>query len=166
MESNGMVVRAPLLAIFLLGSTAAATQDKKKDDTLKKAGEIATQPVRDVGITRKSIPPVLIAAAEAPYKPPATHWCAPIITELADLDAALGPDFGASLPANENRAGKLAAAGGETVVNSLIPFRGLVREISGAASTERRREAAIAAGLARRGYLRGLAVSRRCTMPP
>jgi len=51
------------------------------------------------------------------------------------------------------------------VVNSLIPLRGLVREVSGAAPADRRLEAAIDAGLARRGYLRGLAVSRGCRLP-
>ena len=50
------------------------------------------------------------------------------------------------------------------IVNSLIPFRGLVREVTGAAPAERRLQAAIGAGLARRGYLRGLAETRHCKM--
>ncbi len=41
-------------------------------------------------------------------------------------------------------------------MNSLIPFRGLVREVSGAGPAERRLNAAIDAGIARRGFLRGL----------
>lgn len=161
-----MIKRAVLLSFLL--STAAMAQDTQKeheDGTLKKAGDIAVQPVRDVGIARKDIPPVLVKAAEAPYAPPVSHWCTVLIAELGELDAALGPDYGATPAANENRAGKFAEAGGEMLVNSLIPFRGLVREISGAATAERRRAAAIAAGLARRGYLHGLAEVRRCRLP-
>ena len=55
---------------------------------------------------------------------------------------------------------------GKTIVNSLIPFRGLVREISGAAPAERRLQAAVAAGIARRGYLRGLAGATKCRIAP
>ncbi len=40
--------------------------------------------------------------------------------------------------------------------------RGLVREVSGAAPAERRKNAAIDAGYARRGYLRGVYETRRC----
>jgi CheY-like chemotaxis protein len=43
---------------------------------------------------------------------------------------------------------------------------GLVREISGAAPAERRLQAAVTAGIARRGYLRGLAGARSCKIAP
>ena len=52
--------------------------------------------------------------------------------------------------------------GPKTVVNAIIPFRGLVREISGAAPEQRRLNDAIDAGFARRGFLRGIATSRKC----
>jgi hypothetical protein len=48
------------------------------------------------------------------------------------------------------------------VVNALIPFRGIVREITGAAPAQRRLNAAIDAGYARRGFLRGLHYARHC----
>ncbi|MEK7111976.1 MAG: hypothetical protein AAB875_01485, partial [Patescibacteria group bacterium] len=62
----------------------------------------------------------------------------------------------------EDRTSKIAEGVGKSLVNSLIPFRGVVREISGAAPAERRLRAAIAAGLARRGYLRGMASAKGC----
>ncbi|MEE3154506.1 MAG: hypothetical protein VX309_03150, partial [Pseudomonadota bacterium] len=55
-------------------------------------------------------------------------------------------------------------AGGKTIVNSIIPFRGLVREITGAAPAQRRLNTAIDAGFARRGFLRGAAISRGCRL--
>jgi len=141
-------------------------QEEKKDDdkTLKKAGDIVSQPARDVGIAKTKIPELLVQAQAQPYASPG-KGCKTVVARIAELNAVLGPDFGGNSKDNESKFGKLAAAGGEAVVNTLIPFRGLVREVSGAAPAERRREAAINAGLARRGYLRGLAVSRGCKLP-
>lgn len=139
-------------------------EERREDGTMRRAGEIVTQPARDVGISRTRVPPVLEQAAQAPYAPPSGRKCRAVLADLAELNVALGPDFDAP-PGKENRAGKIAEAGGQTIVNSLIPFRGLVRELSGAAPAERRLEAAISAGIARRGYLRGLATARRCKMP-
>ena len=169
-----MTIRTLALA-FLLGALAAppaiaaaqedGAQEKQDDETLKKAGDIATQPARDVGVAKTKIPPVLSEAAKNPYAPPSGHKCAAILADMQVLNEALGPDFGADEKENENRAGKIAEAAGQMVVNSLIPFRGLVREITGAAPAERRLRTAISAGLARRGYLRGLATARRCKIP-
>ena len=89
-----------------------------------------------------------------------------MVWELGALNAVLGDDFTADKEANENRTGKIAEAVGKTVVNSLIPFRGLVREISGAAPAERRLQAAVTAGIARRGYIRGMAAAKGCKIAP
>ncbi|WP_242127554.1 hypothetical protein [Sphingobium sp. Sx8-8] len=156
-------------AILLLCSTTALAQEQeKKDDTLEKAGNIATQPARDVGIDKDKIPPVLQQAVEDPYKRPPSRTCKALQASLDELNAVLGPDFTVGQKANENRTGKIAEAVGKTIVNSLIPFRGLVREISGAAPAERRLQAAVTAGIARRGYLRGIAADKGCkiTSPP
>ena len=156
-------------ALLILTSPALAAQDaaqapEKKDETLKKAGEIATQPARDVGIAKTKIPAILLDAQQQPYAPPREKGCAGISADIAELNSVLGPDFTSDAKANEDKFGKLAAAGGEAVVNSLIPFRGLVREVSGAAPAERRLDAAVNAGLARRGYLRGLATGAKCKL--
>ncbi|KEQ52947.1 hypothetical protein [Sphingobium chlorophenolicum] len=157
------------LAAPMLFSTAALGQEQeKKDDTLKKAGDIATQPARDVGIDKDKIPEVLQNAVEDPYKRPVSRTCKSLQGSLDELNAVLGADFTVGQKANENRTGKIAEAVGKTIVNSIIPFRGLVREISGAAPAERRLEAAVTAGIARRGYLRGIAAERGCKIisPP
>jgi hypothetical protein len=90
--------------------------------------------------------------------------CAQLSAQVRALSEALGPDFGTAPAKKENRAGKLAEAGGKTVINAIIPFRGLVRELSGAAPEQRRREDAIDTGFARRGFLRGIATSRKCRL--
>lgn len=171
MKSHGLTLACLLAGALQMAPVAARAQEQsdrqEQEDgtTLQKAGDIATQPARDVGVAKTKIPPVLSEAAKNPYAPPSGHKCAAILADMALLNEALGPDFSADEKENENRAGKIAEAAGKMVVNSLIPFRGLVREITGSGPAERRLQAAIGAGLARRGYLRGLAASRRCKIP-
>lgn len=163
-----MLFRASILLVTLAlaGTAMAQEQEQKKEDgTLKKAGEIASQPARDVGIDKAKVPEVLARAVEQPYAPPTGKGCKGLVALLTELNEVLGADFGTSSAANQNKFGKLAAAGGAAVINSLIPFRGLVREVSGAAPADRRLDAAVNAGLARRGYLRGIAVTKGCKLP-
>jgi len=161
-----------LLSLMLAGAAIAQSggnqpdqEDKKEDPTLKKAGEIASQPAKDVGIAKTKIPAVLLDAVDQPYKLPKSRTCKGYTGAISGLNEALGPDFDANVKKNQDKFGRLAAAGGEAVVNSLIPFRGLVREVSGAAPAERRLAAAINAGVARRGFLRGMAQAKGCKLP-
>lgn len=156
-----------LIPLFCTSTVLAQeTPDENGDDNGKpdRAEKIVTQPARDVGIQKTKIPEVLARAVEQPYASPG-KGCRQLVASMTELNQVLGPDFGINSKENENKFGNLAAAGGEFVVNSLIPFRGIVREVSGAGPQQRRLDAAINAGLARRGYLRGLAVSRGCKLP-
>ncbi len=167
---------AALFAVSLVAGTPVlaqeqpqkSAQEKKeepqqpRDGALDKAGKIATQPGRDLGLDKDEIPPVLVKAVENPYAAPPSRNCKGLATSMDELNAVLGPDFTVGRKANEGRAGKIAEAVGRAVVNSIIPFRGLVREISGAAPAERRLQAAVTAGIARRGYLRGIAAAKGC----
>lgn len=147
-------------AVWSLGIPPPSAQAVR--DTVKRGGEIVSQPARDVGAARTKIPPVLAAAKADPYGISGLSTCPQIRAAIGELSAALGPDFELGSDKKENKAGKLAEAGGKTVVNAFIPFRGLVREISGAAPAQRRLNAAIDAGFARRGFLRGMAYARKC----
>jgi hypothetical protein len=147
------------------GQTTTTTTTKEKVvETEKRAGEIATQPVRDIGVQKIDIPQAIQQAAAAPYSLTGLRTCAQLNHALVELNDALGPDYAGSVTLHEDKAGKLAEAGGKAVVNTFIPFRGLVREISGAAPAERRLNAAIQAGYARRGFLRGVATARKCRL--
>jgi hypothetical protein len=53
----------------------------------------------------------------------------------------------------------------KSVVASFIPFRGVLREISGAAEQERLLQSAVYAGAVRRGFLKGLGQQRGCEYP-
>jgi hypothetical protein len=145
-------------------TTTTVTTKEKVIDTGKRAGEIATQPARDVGAQKVDIPPAIQQAAAAPYSLVGLHSCAQLNRAIFQLNDALGPDYSGGVTVHENRVGKLAEAGGKTVVNTIVPFRGLVREISGAAPAERRLNADIRAAFARRGFLRGVATARKCRL--
>jgi len=143
-------------------ATPTPTPDRTQE-TMDRAGEIAVQPAKDVGIVRSGdIPLVLQEAVKNPYQPLHRQTCPWVDYELARLNQALGPDFGTDPKGNEDKATKIALAGGEMIIGGLIPFRGIVREISGAAPAERRKTAAVNAGLARRGYVRGVGMVLAC----
>lgn len=74
----------------------------------------------------------------------------------------LGPDYDfLDRPEGELRPGNIAKG----LVGSLIPFRGIVREVTGAAGDERDLLYAITAGMTRRGFLKGLGKGRGCDYP-
>ena len=122
-------------------------------------GEIVTQPATDVGIKKTETPALLEQISDDPYNTSGTGTCALISKSIKELSDILGPDYADPQPAPKRDVAKM---GGAAIINSLIPFRGLVREVSGAAPAERRKNAAIAAGVARRGFLRGLQYARKC----
>jgi hypothetical protein len=128
----------------------------------KKSVDIGTQPARDVGIMKRQVPPILVKAQNDPYSLKGLRTCKQLAAEITSLNAVLGPDYVVGNEVHENKAGKLAEAGGKTVVNTIIPFRGLVRERTGAAPADRRLNAALDAGYARRGFLRGVHVKQGC----
>jgi len=159
----GLKFAASACLSLCFGSAALAQgTPREPGSTRERAERIATEPVRDVGLQRTTIPPVLEAARAGPYSMAGTRNCVGISRELRDLDGALGPDFDAPPVRSGSRAGRIAEAGGRAVVNAVIPFRGVVRELSGSAEADRRMQAAVDAGLARRGFLRGLAQVRGC----
>ena len=123
-------------------------------------GDVATQPLQDMNIKTKHIPEVLERARGGPYSMAGLRNCRAINAVIAPLTAELGADFDSPDDRSGNKitAGKVAKG----VVQSLIPFRGVIREVSGAAGAKREWEAAVDAGIARRGFLRGVARMRGC----
>lgn len=147
-------MRLILAAVLAIGAGPALAQSAEK----VAEGAVMT-PVEDVNLKRREIAPILVSAMDDPYATSGTRNCSQINATLTDLDAVLGPDFDADSPTEKRiRADKIA----KSVVGSFIPFRGVIREVSGAAGAERRYNAAVDAGIARRGYLRGIARSRGC----
>lgn len=124
--------------------------------------DIATTPIQDLNLARDEIPAVLQRAAIATYDADGLDGCEAIGSAIAELDAALGPDLDVSADERDQiSVGRMA----KSAIGSLMPFRSIVREITGAADHQRQFEEAIFAGAVRRGYLKGLGQQRGCAYP-
>jgi hypothetical protein len=173
LRSRGAVTAGLLMlagcSVFRSDRPAAASAtppDSKAEATAEKAAEIATQPARDLGAAKPEIPEVLVQATANPYDRRSTQSCRALAVEIAALNEHLGPDHLLMAAKDENKAGRLAEAGGKTIINTIIPFRGLVREMTGAAEAQRRFEDAVDAGYSRRGFLRGVQLTKKCRRTP
>ena len=154
---------SPLLLIALLLAAPAAAQNNQQDkDFGDRAENVVSQPLRDVGAMRDKPPEILVRVQKAPYSLAGLKNCADYLREIRELDKVLGPDVDQRDEEGRPTAGNLAEAGASALVNSPIPLRGLVREATGAAAAERRLRAMVAAGVARRGFLKGYAKARNC----
>jgi hypothetical protein len=146
---------APLLA-------QAQPQQSGVDKLEDKAESVVRQPVKDIGLLRENPPEILINAQRAPYSLAGVNSCTDLRREIAALTEVMGPDIDEVDEKGDPLVMRLGEAGVKSVVNALIPFRSLVREASGAAESERKFRVMVAAGMARRGYLKGIARERAC----
>lgn len=142
------------------------TSDQLKRESVQGA---ATTPLRDLNMIKAQIPVILVDALNDPYARPPRNWKCPALAAMVrPLDAALGPDIDRVPAGDENlmdrgRQTALGVAG--DLAGGAIPFRGVVRKLSGAESHDRLVQSAIIAGNVRRAYLKGLGEARGCTPP-
>lgn len=124
--------------------------------------QVVETPLNDLNVKKQAIAPVLERAADDPYAAPAGRGCGAIASQVRDLDAVLGADYDtAGASKRRLKVGKLA----QSVVQSIIPFRFAIREVTGASAQDRNYQAALTAGLVRRAYLKGLGQARGCRYP-
>jgi hypothetical protein len=124
--------------------------------------EVIETPATDLNIKRDQIPLVLVAAQQHPYRLSGLGTCRQLTAAIGELNAVLGDDV--DLPQSEGKhmdAGRVAQA----VVGSFIPFRGVIREVSGANAHDREMQAAIIAGVARRSFIKGVGQGKGCSYP-
>ena len=124
--------------------------------------DVARTPLDILNIDPEDIPPVLLEAVANPYASDTLSGCADIAVELTRLNRVLGPDFDNLVKMQEGLTPEKAAQG---ALGMLIPFDGIIREITGAAKRQRDLELAITAGFTRRGYLKGLGYNQGCMIP-
>jgi hypothetical protein len=185
-------------ALSLSACAGSDTIDLTNNRTVDEAIEAATGPLQDLNLRRQEIPPLLVKAAMNPYAPSPKARCSEIAEEVSQLDALLGADVQPktiTLAASDggmvdymsnldnnlkvpetmalvNGAGKLAK---DTVIGTIrsktniLPFRNIIRSVTGANSHQKKLAAAYEAGKLRRAYLKGLAEVRfgtRCELKP
>lgn len=151
----------------IAGSVASSAAVQTRDGL----ADAAAAPLEDFNLRRREIPQVL-ASLKSPYGPPTEMTCAGIMLDLAELDAVLGLDWDSGAPDarlnSEILADEASDAALDTVRNvstGWIPFRGLVRQATGAQSHEKKYNQAFKIGAQRRAYLKGYGQALECPIP-
>ena len=159
-------MRNSLLAGFTiaaLGFSAQvlAQQGAPEESTIEGTANSVTEP-----FDGKEVPPKLLEIQEDPYSLAGLGKCAAIIAEVNELNTVLGADVNEQVDKDrakkrEETAGRVAG----TVAGGIIPFRGLIGEVTGANAERRRYALAVYAGTVRRGFLKGVGLERGCKAP-
>jgi hypothetical protein len=168
-------MRAFLVAASGLSLAACSSVGKDVGQTFHLTrtgmGDAVTAPLRDFNIVKPKLPAALKRAAEDPYRRPERVDCAYLACEIAELDSALGPDLDAPRkPVSLRSRGAVAAAEAaldavRDVTTGWIPFRSVVRRLTGAEDRDDQVEDAVHAGGIRRAYLKGLGRQQDCPHP-
>lgn len=157
-----MRIHTTLLLVLALSACSSTDQQK--------VGSAATTPLSDLNLVNAAIPDALAAAQRAPYALAPEQNCPVLDQEIKALDEALGPDIDTPLT-DANRgllergvdAGSGAAVGAlQRTAEGVIPFRGWIRQLSGAERHSRQVAAAITAGGVRRAFLKGVRAAKYC----
>jgi hypothetical protein len=143
-----------VLALVLGGAMAAAPAFAQ----VKSGAETGT------GLTGGEIPPLLKQIEADPYRPPAAPACQTVPAEIAEITKVIGPDFNSPTVAQTKQEDYKERGAG--VARSLIPYGGAFRAVSGADKKDKALREAVGAGLARRGFLRGVMLNTNCNAPP
>jgi len=167
-----MTLAAGVLALSTAGCAGPETAKgaAREGVQIQKAIEA---PLSDLNLVQEKIPAVLVAAIKAPYALPSQRDCAALVDEVRALDGALGADLdtppSVANPGLLERGGNLVSGAANDALRgaaeSVIPFRGWIRKLSGAERHDKFVQAAITAGAVRRGYLKGLGETRGCPPP-
>lgn len=160
------MLRAGITVLLLIVSACAGSSDRAQ----QLSDDIVT-PVDDLNVTRKEIPQTL-KQLDAVYTAQAPDNCAVIAEEIAALSEVLGPDRDAPDGPDESDADKAKDAASDAAVDAVsdvatgwLPFRGVVRRISGASAYEKRAKDAVLKGMLRRAYLKGAGQAAGCEYP-
>lgn len=152
--------KAAITSLFLVMTVPSAAQSVLSEEP--DAMDVARTPLQDFNIDTDPIPEVLVKAMRDPYASEGLRKCNAIRAEIAELDRVMGADFDIAKDEDATLSeGRVA----KSIVGMVIPFRGLVREISGANAKEREYNLALTAGFVRRSYLKGLGHGRGCAYP-
>lgn len=163
----------PALLLLAFAGPALAQPDLGTMQQHNTFRDAATAPLEDLNLKQKSIPPVLARAVQDPYDLTGLTRCEPIAAEVGRLDAALGPDLDEAPPPDTRSRGKKVAdaaygagvAGVRDTTRDVLPFRGWIRKLTGAAKHDRAIARAIQSGGVRRGYLKGVGMRMNCAPP-
>lgn len=104
------------------------------------------------------MPQLLERVAAAPYAAPEPRTCEELERQIAELDGLLGADVDVEGAGGQDLVGGWARG----ALRDLIPYRGVLRFVTGASKKEKALAGAILASSVRRGYLKGVRETLAC----
>ncbi len=144
MRTAGLLAAACLGAAAMAGTPAAAQQVKEGSQS-------------GLGITGAEVPPLLKDIKADPYKAPGAPICATVPLEIQQITDLIGPD----IDAQNDKETSLVSKGAD-LARGMVPYRGVVRFVTGANKKDQELHDAVVAGYARRGFLRGIQINLKC----
>jgi hypothetical protein len=156
---SGVVLLLPVLA---LTSSCASEHRPGPPNPI---GQAIIQPLHDISLLQDTAPAILSGARQAPYGVRGIDSCDAIGAEIDRLDEVLGPDLDQT--SDESRSSITTDATASAIHGVIgLPFRGAIRTLSGAAERDSKVAEAVLAGMVRRGFLKGIAMSKACGALP
>jgi hypothetical protein len=149
-------------AIILTACATSPENGSFKGVDTRNVESAVMSPVNDIGFDDIEIPAYLALMTD-PYSAPPTS-CKSLATEVMRLDLLLGADLDVPDAVAQRRQQRALNATSSTLGSVIIPFRGVVRALSGAAANERDAREAYERGLVRRAYLKGVAKQMNCPL--
>ena len=134
-------------------------------------GDAAASPLKDVNLIRENAPEEF-KKIRNPYNVDPEISCEDIATEVTRLDELLGRDWDVPPPDKKGMSDR-AADGASTAfldavastASGIIPYRGIVRTVTGANSHATKVRKAYERGSHRRTFLKGMGLIKECDYP-
>ncbi len=181
MKQLSIVLSAALLAVACASTPDAAdtepteptpsATDRAIERTEAGFGDAALSPLEDVNLKRDEIPEEF-KSIKNPYLVDPEISCEKIAEEVTVLDGLLGRDWDIP-PPDKKGLSERAADGASTAfldavasgASGFIPFRGVVRTVSGANSHANKVRKAYERGSHRRTFLKAIGMTKGCEYP-
>ncbi len=151
-------------------STRKSVMRESMVNTTRRIPDALRAPLRDFNLSKRPLPRVL-ARITYPYAIDGPVHCQDLITEVNALNAVLGNSADVSA-AESSRSELVAEAASNAATNAIedaatgwIPYRSVVRRVTGAHQYERKLRKAYEMGRIRRAYLKGIGGAFGCAYP-
>ncbi|PRC92603.1 hypothetical protein [Solimicrobium silvestre] len=167
-----------LLSLFGCASTdsnseSTAVAGPTTTTAQARIGKAVVSPLTDLNLMPTNIPAVITQALNNPYQLPVNINCEALSEQVQALNAALGPDLDTfsredkrtNIEKGSAMASDSAVGAIESTISGAVPFRSWLRKLSGAEKKSKELNEAIAAGIVRRSYLKGMGEALKC-LPP
>lgn len=153
------------------GESSESATDRAVRQTEEGFSDAALSPLEDLNLKRATIPP-LLKEIKNPYHISPDLSCDEIGEQVSALNAVLGRDWDIP-PPDKKKLQERAADGASTALldaissgaSGFIPYRGFVRQLSGASSHQKKVLKAYERGSHRRTFLKGIGLLKGCDSP-